>query len=346
MGFGTLLCTVGFQCRREGKECSAERTQSAPADFLADKTVEFIKAHRDRPFCFMVSFPDPHGPNTVRRPYETMFDPRAFKPPRTFHKPAEGLPSWGKKQVANFSGKVMAGYFGMVKCIDDNVGKILKALKALGLLERTAIVFTADHGDLCGEHARFNKGVPYETSAKVPFVLYFPGVVPAGTIVRPALGCVDFLPTILRLMGVEPDCPYEGRDASALFAGKRPAGWRDVAFFRGTSRNSATWLAAATARYKLVLAPNDPPWLFDLEEDPWELKNFLDVPSHREVVRSLGKALVAYCKAHRDPCGEHPRIRADLLWCAEGKGDYKPPAGGTPAGPPQRKRRRAGKKAN
>ena len=65
----------------------------------------------------------------------------------------------------------MPPYYGMVKCIDDNVGRIIEALRKRELLDRTIIVFTSDHGDLCGEHGRLNKGVPYEGSARIPFLI-------------------------------------------------------------------------------------------------------------------------------------------------------------------------------
>ncbi len=94
--------------------------QSFTTDFLCDRTIEFITTHRDQAFCYMVSLPDPHGPDTVRPPYDTMFNDQEYVPPRTFNKPDEGLPSWGTKQ-GGFDD--MAPYYGMIKCIDDNVGK-------------------------------------------------------------------------------------------------------------------------------------------------------------------------------------------------------------------------------
>ncbi|MFW6163872.1 MAG: sulfatase-like hydrolase/transferase [Planctomycetota bacterium] len=177
--------------------------ESFTTDFLADRAVEFIREHKGEPFAYMVSIPDPHGPNSVRPPYDTMYDASKFKPPATLGRDPRDAPAWGKPRVKRFRGGLMASYYGMVKCIDDNVGKMLQALKAAGLLERTIVVFTADHGDLCFEHGRHNKGVPYEASARIPFVLYAPGRVKAGTVVRRALGCVDFLPTILALMAVQ-----------------------------------------------------------------------------------------------------------------------------------------------
>jgi len=284
---------------------------SFTTDFLADRTVEFINAHKDEPFCWMVSIPDPHGPNTVRPPYDTMFDHLKFQNPRTMGGPAANLPSWGKKQARSLNSTLMARYFGMVKCIDDNVGKILKAVKAAGVLDRTIIVFTSDHGDLCGEHGRYNKGVPFETSAKIPFVIRYPGKIRPGTVVHEALGCVDFSPTILSLMGFQAPPGVQGRDASTLFTtGKAPDGWQDIAFFRstGAKADGRAWLAAVTKRWKIVYGGGEP-WLFDLQTDPDELINFYAKPECRDVVRDLSKALLAYGDKYKDPYVADPAIR-------------------------------------
>ena len=93
--------------------------------------------------------------------------------------------------------------FGMVKCIDDNVGRILNYLKKSGLEENTIVVFTSDHGDLMGEHLRDNKNLPYETSAVVPFIIRYPGHVPAGKIISTPYSSIDFAPSILNLMKVK-----------------------------------------------------------------------------------------------------------------------------------------------
>jgi hypothetical protein len=95
--------------------------KSFTTDFLADKTVDFIRAHQDRPFCFVTSVPDPHGPNTVRPPYDTLFAALKFRQPHSAFESGSGLPSCAvppaKPRFEN-----MRHYFGMVKCIDDNVG--------------------------------------------------------------------------------------------------------------------------------------------------------------------------------------------------------------------------------
>ncbi len=286
---------------------------SFTTDWLANKAIDFIKAHKDGPFCYMVSFPDPHGPNTVRPPYDTMFANVKVPIPPTLHKTDEQTPKWGAKQPGVSErqlAKIMPPYYGMVKCIDDNVGRILETLREHGLVESTVVVFTADHGDLCGEHGRLNKGVPYEGSAKIPFVVYYPEKIKAGTVIRQALSCVDFLPTALSLMGVDTAGREEGRDASALFAGDVPPDWKDVAFLRGAGRTG--WLCVVTDDFKLVYSRQDRPWLFDLKKDPDELTNYFSHPDYQAAVQRLTRELLKYCREHGDPYGDHAKMRAEM----------------------------------
>lgn len=290
-------------------------------DYLTAKTIDFIKANQDNPFCYMVSIPDPHGPNTVRPPYDTMYKHLPFKKPATCAKPDKNLPSWATKAKKTITNDGMSKYFGMVKCIDDNVGKILKALRKLNLIDNTIVIFTSDHGDLCGEHSRDNKGVPFEASAKIPFVIYYPGKIKPNTQINEAMSSVDFLPTILSLMAVPTAGKEQGRDASVLFEkGKAPANWNDIAFMRGTgnpNNDTINWLAALTKRYKLVIAPKDEPWLYDLEKDPDELVNYFNDPKYSLIVKKLATELTNYGQKYNDPRTNDPHNK-DILEKATG----------------------------
>jgi arylsulfatase A-like enzyme len=300
--------------------------KSFTTDFLADRAIDFIKAHKSQPFCYMVSIPDPHGPNRVRAPYDTMFAGMKIEKPRN--------------APENGAFEDMPRYFGMVKCIDDNVGKIIAALRSEGLLERTIVIFTADHGDMCGEHGKVNKGVPFEASARIPFIIYAPGMVKAGLVVREVVTTVDFKPTLLGLLGLAADAKDEGRDASALFLRGAPAGWRNVGF----SRNApGAWLMSVSTRYKFVVSLRDDPCLFDLEKDPLEMRNLFGLPSSREVVRQMATDLLDYSRKHKDQYAEQEPIKADLAWCAQGQGPYQPPKRQAEA--PAAKRGKKGKAA-
>ncbi len=304
-------------------------------DFLTDRAIEFIRANKGKPFCCVVSIPDPHGPNAVRPPYDTMFLDLPFQQPKSALSSGENLPSYAATKPEHFNKTEMALYFGMVKCIDDNVGRMIAALRESGDLENTFIVFTSDHGDLCGEHGRENKSLPMEASARIPFLLKAPGAVKPGTVIHEPLANVDFKPTVLSLMGIANSVNDEGRDASRLFTGKaKKTDRRDVTFVRigGGKQRAAPdedsenvgsgWMGAFTSRYKFIVSPGEIPCLFDLKQDPNELTNAIHDASKRKMIKRLGAELLNYAKSKSDPLLDSASIRADLDWAINGTGAY------------------------
>ena len=284
-------------------------------DWLCDKVIEFIETNRDKPFCYMVSLPDPHGPNTVRPPYDTMYANAEVKLPATLTRSPEQIPEWGKPanvQPAQLR-RLMRQYYGMVKCIDDNVGQILDKLRQRNLLEKTIIAFTSDHGDLCGEHGRLNKGVPYEGSARIPFLLYSHGTIDARTRVDEALTCIDFLPTAMSLLNVDVPHEVDGRNAVSLFTGDANAAkaWKDLAIVRSTSGRTS-WISVISKRYKLVFSSVEEPWLIDLQNDPQEVTNLFGKPEHTRMVRDMTMWLQQYAVEHNDPYVRKPKIREHI----------------------------------
>lgn len=302
-------------------EVAGADDKSFTTDFLADRTIDFINRNKEKPFCFMVSIPDPHGPNTVRAPYDTMFDPAPFKQPQTALEKGDQLPSFASIMKDRFVARQMALYFGMVKCIDDNIGRIIDTLRRNDQLENTILVFTSDHGDMCGEHGRYNKGIPCEGSARIPFVIAAPGMIQPGTVINEALGTVDFKPTLLSLLGIQGKAAMQGRDASALLkSGKALEGWVDQAYVR-----IGNWVATFTKRHKLILSPTDAPALFDLDSDPFEMKNLFHDPAQRGLIRTLAKGLENYISTNKDPHAESAALMADLAWCVSDAADYTSP---------------------
>ena len=283
-------------------------------DWLTDRAIEFIDSSRTDPFCLMLSLPDPHGPNTVREPYDSMFDNVEIPIPSTIRKPEAQIPAWAPTEanvtIATLR-RLMPHYFGMVKCIDDNIGRILRTLEDSNRLDDTVVVFTSDHGDLCGEHGRLNKGNPYEGSARIPFLLRYPAKVPNGTHIDVALSCIDFMPTVFSLMGVRTSNAFDGRDASQWFQGQKVNNWNDMAFLRSTT--GQRWLCAVSDRYKLVFSKNERPWLMDLKTDPEEASNHIDNELLSPVIRNMTQSLLDYCTAEDDPFGQVPEIRNAML---------------------------------
>ncbi|WOH36620.1 sulfatase [Thalassotalea fonticola] len=276
-------------------------SRSFSTDYQFGKVINFIDTNRDKPFLMMLSLSDPHGPDTVRSPYDTMYQDIEFQRPRTQLVDADKAPIWaqpsGSKKAPN-----MKNYYGMVKLIDDSMARLYAELRHENLMENTIIVFTSDHGDLKGEHGRQNKGNPFEGSARIPFLVYYPSKIPAKTVIPQALTTVDFQQTLLGLIGVNPSGNEEGRDATPLLSKVKDASkqWQDIAFMRQSSKTGEGWLTAITERYKLVYNPEGEPWLFDLEKDPDELINFYKQPAYKEQVRFMATEMKNYAMQRND----------------------------------------------
>ncbi len=129
---------------------------------------------------------------------------------------------------------------------------------------------------MCGEHGRVNKGIPLEASARIPFLISYPGRIKPGTVIREAAEQRRFQADDSRADGRAERRGDEGRDASALFlTGRALQDWADVTFSRHSGGN---WLMAATSRYKFIVSSDSDPCLFDLEADPFEMRNIFSAP--------------------------------------------------------------------
>ncbi|MGY6647315.1 sulfatase family protein [Wenyingzhuangia sp. IMCC45574] len=322
----------------EGKpntKLNGANEKSFATDWLTDRALEFFDAQKGtgKPFFEVVSFPDPHTSNVVRAPYNTMYDIKKVKLPKTFNlEYSKELPAWKnpeldfavnkkskeRKLKKNYTPekakrklkKDITQYFGMVKCIDDNIGKMIQRLKKNGQLDNTIIIFTSDHGDLLGEYGRDNKGVPQEASAKIPFIVYYPNAIKAGTVVNKATNNTDFMDTVLSLMKVKDFDPTttDGRDISDWLIGKKNTKLKDMTFV-----SYQWWTSVMTDRYKLILDKSKTkPWLIDLEKNPDEMINFIDHKDYKEIRKKLSKALKAYGDTYKDPIVLDERVQSQL----------------------------------
>ena len=281
-------------------------------DWLADKTIEFIGRKRSRPFFWMVSIPDPHGPFTVRPPYDTMYKPEDMPVPSTINQ--AGLP-WGnagpqrgrtRKGTQNAAGRearcrqAKAKYCGLVKCIEENVGRILDCLAGQGILDETIVVFTTDHGEYMGEHGLYGKNQLYETAYHVPFLVRWPKKIAPGTKLDNVISTVDVQPTLLGLMGIEPGGREQGRDASPLWRGEK-TDWADQSWLH---HSSLTRAGIFTPEYELALVQGGGHALFDRVNDPDQLRNLYDDPARKKVVKDLTARVISHHRRVESPALE------------------------------------------
>lgn len=275
-------------------------------DFFTDKTLEILERDKSKPFALMVSIPDPHTPDYAKPPYNTMYKNMDLQAPKTMADKYTAIkPKWAKggKKDKNegkfFDKKALKQYFGQVKHIDDSFGRILKFLEDNNLTDNTIVIFTSDHGDMFFEHNRRNKGVPYEASARIPFLIRYPAKIKAGKVINTAYTNVDFAPTILTMMGVETNVKFHGTDTSEDFLNEKLEINSDrITYY---AKNGGWWVTAVTDRYKLIIDKNEKPYLFDLEKDPDELVNFYYDKKYASIAKKMQTELFKQLKKFDEP---------------------------------------------
>ena len=190
----------------------------------------------------------------------------------------------------------------MMAAVDEGVGMILEALERTGQLDDTAILFLGDNGYFFGEHGLGpERRFAYEEGIRSPFVFRFPRKIKPGTRISDLVICQDIAPTLIELAGGKPGAQIQGRSLLPLLAGRR-AGWRKSVLIEYWAENAMPWLvgmsykAVRTDRYKYIHWVNrgrsdELDELYDLERDPYELKNLARGPAVRAVRARLKKEL-------------------------------------------------------
>lgn len=271
------------------------------SELFADAAVDFIGSRKDdAPFFAYCAFTSPHDPRTPPAPFSTMYDPATMPLPANFlpqHPFDNGELRIRDEMLAPFprtpedTRKQLCDYHGMVSSQDQQVGRILQALRDGGRAENTIIVYTGDHGLAIGSHGLFGKQNVYEHSVGVPMIFHGPGV-PHGRSDAFAYG-FDLFPTLCKLAGVEAPGGLEGRNLWPAFASPH---WkpRDTAFHAYVAQGNKgavarTQHAIREERWKYIryrVNGKTTTQLFDLRADPHEVHDLAsDVAAGKECER-------------------------------------------------------------
>jgi arylsulfatase A-like enzyme len=190
----------------------------------------------------------------------------------------------------------------MMASVDEGVGMILERLEKHGMLDNTFIVFLGDNGFFFGEHGLGpERRFAYEEGIRSPFVVRYPRGVKAGARVKDLVICQDIAPTLIELAGGKPGPHIQGRSFLSLLNGKRK-GWRKSILCEYWAENAMPWLvgmtykAVRTDRHKLIHwvnrgAAGELDELYDLEKDPYEMRNLIKSRAHAPVRAKLQKEL-------------------------------------------------------
>jgi choline-sulfatase len=178
--------------------------------------------------------------------------------------------------------RALAGYAGLVSAMDENVGKVLRALEDAGLAEDTAVIYTSDHGDNTGARGLWGKSTLYEESAGVPMIVAGPGL-PRGHVVEVPVSHVDCAPAILDAAGATSLGPLSGHSLFDIANGATPT--RPVLCEYHAIGSSSGAIKLRHGRYKYCHYVGRPPQQFDLDGDPEEFVDLASDPGHAAILR-------------------------------------------------------------
>ncbi len=276
---------------------AAERLSGEPGRQIVDDAIRFLREPRERPVFMYLAFGNPHDPRVAARRYLDLYDPRKIPLPRNFlpvHPFDNGemlirdelLAPWPRtrREIQ----RQLAEYWAVVTGLDENIGRLIAAMKQSGVYDNTILVFSSDQGIALGSHGLMGKQNLYEDSMRVPLFLAGPGIRPGTTDAMVYL--MDIFPTILDLVGGSVPAGLDGRSFAPVVRGRANQA-RDSIFlaYRDVQR------ALREERYKLIVYPKiGRRQLFDLARDPDEVHDLsTDAAQAGRMARMLAKLRAA-----------------------------------------------------
>ncbi|MCE2490898.1 MAG: sulfatase-like hydrolase/transferase, partial [Anaerolineae bacterium] len=203
--------------------------------------------------------------------------------------------------------RLLATYYAVCEYVDSNVGQVLARLDSLGLTENTRVIYSTDHGESLGARGLYGKFTMYQESAEIPLVMAGPDI-PAGQVVRTPVSLLDMAPTILESVGSEATEWSAGLPGESLYSlMQQPDVERSVFSEYHTVGTPHGYYMLRDLRYKYVRYVDGPPQLFDLLEDPDEVRDLSAHPDYRGVLAEREARL----RSILDPEAVDRQARAD-----------------------------------
>ena len=304
------------------------RAEDSDTAFVTDAALDYIARQGDTPWFLHLVFLRPHPPYIAPEPYNRMYDPASVPAPHRAATPEDEArvhPFVGHCLTRRgFTGtlgeddlrKLRATYYGLITEVDDNIGRIVAALKASGQYDHTLIVVTSDHGDTLGDHWLIGKENYFDATFHVPLIVRAPGPdwdAGRGRVVEAFSENVDVMPTILDLMGRDAPVQCDGHSLGAFLAGGEPEQWRAEAHWEfdfrevddatpeetlGLAFEECALSVIRGPRYKYIHFAGLAPLLFDLEADPHEMDDLAGDPAHAHVVLEYAQKMLSWRMSH------------------------------------------------
>jgi arylsulfatase A-like enzyme len=294
--------------------------------YTTQRGIDFIRAQGDSPWFLHLSYIKPHWPYVAPAPYHAVYNAGHVIPARRndaeLDQPHPLYASYLKHAASRTFSRhktretVIPVYMGLIKQIDDQLGKLFEFLDRSGRMGDTLIVFTSDHGDYLGDHFLGEKELYHDCVNRIPLIVYDPDArsdSTRGTACSSLVESIDILPTCLNALGLAPPSDtLEGRSLLPILESGETTGWRDRVYcefdysFRGETRRElgrspkhCATFTIRTQEWKYVHVDGFRPILFDLRNDPDEFHDLGADPNYEPVCRDFQSDLFCWLIARK-----------------------------------------------
>jgi len=303
---------------RNAKYPANIKEEHSETPYMTNRAMEFIENAGDEPWCLHLGYIKPHWPYIAPAPYHNMYGTEHVLPANRTDNEFENPHHPVYAGYLNYSSgagfvpdevreTVIPAYMGLIKQVDDHLGRLLQWMRDNGTLENTMIIFTSDHGDYLGDHWLTDKYWFHEEAARVPLIIYDPSSnadSTRGTVCQQLVESIDIVPTCVEFAGGEPDPQrLEGRSLMPFIHGHSPEEWRDfviceedyspltVRHHLDLPIDDARATMLRTKRWKYILHECFRPELYDMENDPQEQNDLGDDPAYAGIRHDLHERL-------------------------------------------------------
>lgn len=280
----------------------------------SDRAIDYLKSHSREDFFLVLSYDEPHDPFVCPRPFSEMYRDYRFPKNDNVLDSLEGKPEhhrlWAESNnETDYESLEIreSDYFGCNSFIDYEIGRVLDAAREYA--DEALIIYTSDHGDFLHSHKLSLKGpAMYDEITNIPFIVKWPSAIEGGHVSDQLVSHINFTPTVLDYFGIGRPAILEGRSLLPLF--KNPDEPVDDSIFMEFGRYEIDHdgfggfqpvRCTFDGRYKLVINLLCSDELYDLKEDPSEMKNLIVSPDHKTIRNRLHDRLLDWMNDTRDP---------------------------------------------
>ena len=306
------------------------RAEDSETAFTVNHAIRYV-THHGAPWFLHLSILQPHPPFAASEPYNKLYDAddvpsfRGCETPeaeaalhpyaayqRRHFREREGHGASMSVEDERSRRQLRATYYGMMTEVDDNLGRLVAAMKQAGCYDNTIIVFTSDHGETLWDHWVLGKEHFFDQAYHIPLIIRLPtaeGAAIRGRVVEDFTGSIDIMPTILDQLGALPPLQCDGDSLTPFLRGASAKTWRQEIFWELDFRDATSdrperelgvvlddcSLAVVRDRYfKYVHFSGLPPLLFDLVDDPDETRNRAEDPAYTRHALAMAQKMLSW----------------------------------------------------